>query len=235
MPVIKIVSWNTQGDGKATITDIHGRFQTRDSNTAYVIVNQESGLHGTAGVTPWSLGHIYYNMLSVETENDKNDRCSIMIAADVRLRSELSRCHLIGMRRPIVLCNLNLSSSPYPTRSSSLLIAGIHALSAGDSPATVDDVKKALGYIRENSTNWILIGDFNMSPSYALKNLGTNPFAEDINSSGMVTQKSGGELDWAICSVGSSYFQTNKLRVIDGGNSDHWPICLDVTCNLPPF
>lgn len=76
-------------------------------------------------------------------------------------------------------------------------VFSIHAPSLGGSPAQLGWIDTVLTSIQTHSGgNFICAGDFNASPA-AIASMGWS-----VVSSGEVTQRSGGELDFAVCSAG---------------------------------
>ncbi len=89
-----------------------------------------------------------------------------------------------------------------------LAVFSVHAWSGGgaDAPALMDQIKTV-------SKTWIAAGDFNRDPSSWDK----TGYAGLLNCSGEATQKSGGELDYMICSGG----KVAKASLLDLNASDH--------------
>lgn len=217
---INIISWNTQGDGIKKISESCGvLFQ---SGIPSIFLIQEAGevckSYGTLFTT--SFGRHEMNGYFVEQENVKNPRCTTGIFAEHSSLTGNFTKHEKIAKRPIVCLEFSTSSGSY-------VVATIHA--TADRPTATKELADAEQYLKQTysaKNGWLLMGDFNCEPDDLTEAgiPGTN-----IAASGRATQKSGGNLDYAIFS--NSLIGKVAVRFGVPGDpyfvplsSDHYPV-----------
>lgn len=97
----------------------------------------------------------------------------------------------------------------------------VHALSrsgGSDAPGLLANINT---FVTSRGLNeeWVALGDWNRHPDTMAGQL---PAGAAIYRTGMMTQQSGGELDWAVYSNG--IVNGTMVRRVSATSSDHWPV-----------
>lgn len=231
--IIRITSWNTQGDALSTIFENMESILPRDRDN--ILLVQEAG--SLNGNTVEKFGRVNYRCHFAQHETAKNKRCTtgILVCENYCHNANLYHINLTEVRRPLVLCQIFL-------KHFSLYILTVHA--TADSSVSKGEIEAIVKYlkchIKEHGNfndQWLLMGDFNLPPEQLQTS--TVISKESALCSGLPTHQSGRQLDYAIVSEGlvrnikSLNANTGVRRCNMLFNSDHFSIYCEIDPNMP--
>lgn len=240
MSIVRITSWNAQGDAVSKISQNYdkilpsktqGYTQTDIDN---IMLIQEAGAtynYGTplVGDITLKFGKTDYSGHFSQHEEALNKRCTTGIIASYKACSDYSMqiFHITpdAVKRPVVIA---LAQFKY----FSLYIVTVHA--TANHHVSGDEIKAVIQNLRACSKamewQYLFMGDFNITPK-ELVGKGDIP-AKNIIFTGSLTQKSGNELDYAIAS--DKLVPYIKIAHANNYyNSDHLPVYIELDTAMP--
>lgn len=231
--IIRITSWNTQGYSLRKI------FENSDiilpkSRDNILLIQEAGSLNGDMML---KFGRVNYQCHFAQHETANNKRCTtgILVCENYHCNVNPYHINLRDVRRPLVFCQIFL-------KHFSLYIVTVHATAYSSvSKREIESIVKYLEcYVKEHgnfNTQWILMGDFNLSPSQLINS--ENVSKENILCSRLPTHQSGRQLDYAIVSEGlarkikSLNVNTGVYRCNTLFESDHFSIYFEIDPNMP--
>lgn len=226
---VRITSWNACGSGSGKITQNSGDLFSQDRYD--ILLLQEAGAsdgdrNSLIGQKNFKFGQKEFKGFFKDDENATNKRCTTGILVETSLFKDaaISFCSLdiLKVRRPIVFCTLVTKNF------FTYYIATVHATARSIiSKEELDEINSKFSSIkRATGWQWIIMGDFNVSPDILSKNGVPN---QNILSPGEFThinyndQSQNKILDYAVASNDLA----NRLSVKCNkcfGTSDHIPV-----------
>lgn len=225
--IIRITSWNTQGDALNAISENMESILPRDRDN--ILLVQEAG--SLNGNTVEKFGRVNYQCHFAQHENANNKRCTtgILVCENYCHNANLYHINLAEVRRPLVLCQIFL-------KDFSLYIATVHATAHYSvSKREIEAIVRYLKCDIKDNDQWILMGDFNLPPEQLLTS--SDISKESVLCSGLPTHQSGSQLDYTIISQGLvQSFKANNTCVCRCNtlfDSDHFSVYCEIDPNMP--
>ena len=223
--IIRITSWNAQGNALLKISE--NRYSILPSDRDNILLVQEAGSRN--GYTVEKFGRVNYRCHFAQHETADNKRCTTGILVCENYCSNLKPINLPDVRRPLVSCKILL-------KHFSLYIVTVHATAHYSvSKREIEAIVRYLKCDIKDNDQWILMGDFNLSPEQLLTS--SDISKESVLCSGLPTHQSGSQLDYAIISQGLvQSFKANNTCVCRCNtlfDSDHFSVYCEIDPNMP--
>lgn len=232
--IIRITSWNTQGDALSKVSEHIGSILPRDRDNILLI--QEAG--SLNGYRLEMFHREKYQCYFAQQESAKNKRCTtgILVCDNCsRYNVDLYHINLRSVKRPLVFCHIYL-------KYFSLFIVTVHAtacsyVSRNEIKAIVDHLQWLTQELGNSNDQWILMGDFNLPPQQLLT--GVEISKACVLYPRCQTHQSGRQLDYAIVSeklarnIKAQNAKTGIRRHNTLYESDHFSIYFDIDPTMP--
>lgn len=223
---INLVSWNTFGNCISKISENYSNLMCKDHDCANILLIQEAGA-GTPDdeiitFASTSRDDFIFWCNSQKPTGASNDRCTTSILRQINIDGTFSS-HTVSFQRKEGSKTITASRPMLILQCAGINIATIHAIACDRiSPA---EIKQAYDYLSGLGTEFILMGDFNCTPTL-LESQGIN--RRNIKYPPAPTQRSGRILDFALVSNGFPAVNVKSGFPRSSGyaslSSDHIPV-----------